>query len=80
MFVMKDFSQLKRDMAGFVGSKVRLQSARGKQKPLVAEGVIDNVYPSIFTILLYEGAEPKRKVSFSYADLLTKAVELTICD
>ena len=80
MYITKDVSQLQHDMAGYIGSKVRLSFARGKQKPLVAEGIIDNVYPSIFTILLYEGVTPKRRVSYSYADILTKTVEITICD
>jgi uncharacterized protein Veg len=80
MFIKKDVSRIKCDISGCIGSKVKLESGRGKQKPLVAEGVIDNVYPSIFTVLLYEGATPKRKVSYSYTDVLTKTVELTICD
>jgi len=80
VFVLKDISMLKRSLTDRIGTKVRLCSARGKQKPLVAEGVIDNVYPSIFTIMLYEGIKPTRKVSYSYTDVLTKSVEITLCE
>lgn len=80
MFVRKDVSQIKTDITNYIGSKVKLESGKGKQKPIVTEGVIESVYPSIFTILLYEGLVPKRKVSYSYTDVLTKTVEITICD
>lgn len=80
MFIRKDVCQIKHDITGFIGSKVKLESGKGKQKPVITEGVIESVYPSIFTILLYEGLEPKRTVSYSYTDVLTKAVEITVCD
>ena len=80
MFVSKDVSQIKHDISHCIGSKVKLESGRGKQKPIVTEGIIKSVYPSIFTILLYEGLHPKRTVSYSYTDVLTKAVEITLCD
>lgn len=80
MYIRTDVSKIKNDLTGYVGSKVRLESGKGKQRSVVTEGVIESVYPSIFTILLYEGMVPKRKVSYSYTDILTKTVEITICD
>ncbi len=78
MFIQKDVFNVKKDIAKFVGSKVKLQSNISKHKSLVSEGVIENTYPSIFIIQLYEGIIPLRKVSFSYTDVLTHAIEITL--
>lgn len=80
MYVRNDVSLVRKDIERFLGSRVKLESNKGKNKSIVNEGVISNVYPSIFIVQLYEGREPSRKLSFSYTDVLTNAVEITLCD
>ena len=80
MYVRQDVSFVKRDIEKFLGSKVKLESNKGKNKSVINEGIIANVYPSIFTILLNEGPDPSRKMSFSYTDVLTNTVEITLCE
>ena len=80
MFVRQDIFFVKRDIEKFLGSKVKLESNKGKNKSTINEGVIANVYPSIFTVQLYEGKQPSRKLSFSYTDVLTNSVEITLCE
>lgn len=80
MIEKKDLFQVKRHIASCVGYKVRLESNKRHNKSVVSEGVIANVYPSIFTIHLDEGNNSIRTVSCSYTDILTKSVELTICE
>ena len=80
MFGRNDVNLVRQDITGFIGSKVKLESNKGRHKSVVSEGVIENVYPSIFTILLGGGAESRRTVSYSYTDVLTRAVEITLCD
>ena len=75
-----DVSQIKNDITRFVGSKVILESGKGKQKVSVTEGTIQNVYPSIFTVRLNSKNDLNRMLSYSYADVLTKAIEITLCD
>lgn len=75
----QDLGQIKKSIKSFVGSKVKLQASKGRNKTTVDEGIVENVYPSIFIIQLYEGAEPSRKVSYSYTDILTHSVEITLC-
>lgn len=76
----QDIHQIKRNIKSFIGSKVKLEAAKGRNKTTVDEGIIENVYPSIFIIQLYEGSEPSRKVSYSYTDILTHSVEITLCE
>lgn len=81
MYVKNDVSQIKNDIARFIGSKVWLESGKGKQKSLIKQGIIEKAYPSIFTVLLCEnGSQLNRTISYSYTDILTKAIEITVCE
>lgn len=80
MYVRKDVFGVKKDIEKFIGSRVKLETNKGRHKSVVSEGIIANVYPSIFTIQLFEGTDPSRKLSFSYTDVLTNSVEITLCD
>jgi uncharacterized protein Veg len=75
-----DVSQIKKDIKEFIGSAVWLESGKGKQKAVRQKGIIERAYPSIFTILLCDGGASKRTISYSYADVLTKAIEITVCE
>ena len=80
MFDRSDVFHVRKDIQRIIGSKVQLETNKGRHKSIVNKGVISNVYPSIFTIQLYEGSDPSRKLSFSYTDVLTNTVEITLCD
>lgn len=69
---------IKRDLETFVGEKIRLRANKGRKKVVEREGVLEGTYPNIFIVRLEE-ADSERRVSYSYADLLTEAVELVIC-
>ena len=60
---------------------MRLTSKRGRKKTIVRRGVIESIYPCIFTVkldnIVDENGETRR-VSYSYADVLTKNVELAL--
>lgn len=81
MIEKKDLTQIKQFISQKIGSRVKLESNKRHNKSIINEGVIANVYPSIFTIELSESKTPSmRTVSYSYTDLLTKSVELTLYD
>lgn len=83
MYIQKELIGIKENLAENVGSKVKLKSKHGRKKVVVREGVIENTYPSIFTVMLDaedDVVTSERRVSYSYADVLTKTVELYICE
>ena len=83
MYIQKDLVKIKSDLADNVGHKVRLKAKYGRKQIVVRDGVIENTYPSIFTVKLdvqNDVPTSERRVSYSYADVLTKAVELIICE
>ena len=80
MYDRNDVFHVRSDIQRIIGSKVRLETNKGRHKSVIDRGVIANVYPSIFTVQLSDGPDPSRKLSFSYTDVLTNAVEITLCD
>jgi len=74
----EDVTQIRRSLSGIVGSKVMLETNKGRQKAAVSSGTIENTYPAVFTVLLDAVSGPKRTVSYSYTDILTKNVEITV--
>ena len=80
MFDKSDVFHVRNDIQQIIGSKVRLETNKGRHKSIISRGIVSNVYPSIFTIQLSDGPDPSRKLSFSYTDVLTNTVEITLCD
>lgn len=74
----KVLADIKRDLDGLIGSRIRLRANKGRRKVDEREGILERTYPSIFVVRLVEDSS-MRRVSFSYADILTEAVELTVC-
>jgi uncharacterized protein Veg len=73
-----DLCQIKRDIQTCVGEKVQLKTNKGRKKAFIREGIIENSYPSIFVVKFENDYETTRRVSYSYTDVLTKAVELFV--
>ncbi len=69
--------QIRKDLESHVGEKIQLRANRGRRKTLEKIGILENTYPSIFVIRVDEVSYNQR-LSFSYADVLTETVELTI--
>lgn len=83
MYIQNDLVKIKSSLSDNVGSKVRLKSKRGRKQVIEREGVIESTYPSIFVVKLDKYNDiptSERRVSYSYADVLTKSVELIICE
>lgn len=74
-----DLFQIKRNIETCIGEKVQLKANKGRKKAFIKEGVLENSYPSIFIVKFENEYETTRRVSYSYTDILTKAVELVVC-
>lgn len=69
---------IKSNVMECLGKKVILRTNKGKRKVKVREGTIENVFPCIFTVRIDQGTDAERTMSFSYSDILTEAVEVTV--
>ena len=71
---------VRRAVAKHVGSKVRVRSNLGRHKYDVTEGVITETYPCIFLVRVENAEEDSfQTVSYSYTDVITRDVQLTLC-
>ncbi|MDR1159954.1 MAG: Veg family protein [Syntrophomonadaceae bacterium] len=75
----RPISDIKKDLEFFVGSKIRLKANRGRNRIIERVGVLESTYPNIFVVKLDE-RKVERRVSYSYADILTETVELFVYD
>ena len=73
-------AKIKRDVESFIGKKVRLKANRGRKKTFEKEGILEKAYSNIFVVKVTESPEFTRRISYSYSDILTDTVELTILD
>lgn len=79
MISKENLAQIKQDIETCVGEKIRLKANKGRKKTIEREGIIEKSYPCIFVIRFLNDYENTRRVTYSYTDVLTKAVELVIC-
>jgi uncharacterized protein Veg len=71
-------AEIRQDLETFIGTRVKLRSYKGRNKVVEREGVLERTYPNIFVIKIDE-KRAQQRVSFSYTDVLTESVELTVC-
>lgn len=71
-------SDIKRDLDGLIGERIRLRANRGRRRVDEREGILEKTYPSIFVVRIEEDVAGARRISFSYADVLTEMVELEV--
>ena len=73
-------TKIRKDLEGCIGKKVILKANKGRKKTIVKEGVLESAYPSLFVVKISNEYDSIRRVSYTYSDVLTSTVEITICD
>lgn len=77
----QDLNRVRASVLQQCGSKVKIQLDRGRNKADIQEGVIQNAYPSVFTILINDEGDgnPPQLLSFSYTDIITRDIRMKLC-
>jgi len=70
--------EIRRSLEPHVGSRVMLRANGGRRKTIERTGVLEEIYPSVFIVKLDEEQHTFKRVSYSYADILTESVEVTV--
>ena len=80
IIMQNNLNKVRQAVASHIGSKVRIRANKGRHKIDVTEGIISETYPSIFLVRVdNEIEDTSRMVSFSYTDVLTRDVRMTLC-
>ncbi len=69
--------KIKLDLDACIGKRVKLRANKGRKKVVEAEGVLERTYPKVFVVKL-DQANAVERMSYSYADVLTETVELSV--
>lgn len=69
---------IRRELDSHVGEKIRVKANKGRKKIDEKDGVLEKTYPNIFVVRIEEGNISERRVSYTYADVLTETVELIL--
>ena len=77
----QDLNRVRASVLQQCGSKVKIQLDRGRNKVDIQEGVIQNAYPSVFTILINDEGDgnPPQLLSCSYTDIITRDIRMKLC-
>jgi uncharacterized protein Veg len=75
ILLVDSLSAIREKVSQYRGSRVFYRAANGRRKAEARQGVILEAYPSLFTLFV---ESQNSTVSFSYADLLTREVEIKI--
>lgn len=71
-------AEIKSSLDRHIGEKIKLIANGGRRKTVERSGVLEETYPSVFIVKLDKDQHAFERVSYSYADILTETVELTI--
>jgi uncharacterized protein Veg len=73
--------EIKQSLEAHVGSRIMLKANGGRRKTIERTGILEETYPSVFIVKLDQDHQHSfKRVSYSYADILTETVEVTVCN
>lgn len=70
-------TEIRDSVDSFVGREVMIKANRGRRKSLEKEGVLEKTHRNIFVVKINDNQQIRR-LSYSYADLLTDNVEIKL--
>ncbi len=77
MILPNEIANLKTDIDGMIGQKIKVRGSLGRCKSFEKEATIEKTYSNLFVI---KYNEEKRNVTYSYTDILTRTVEVDVFD
>ncbi|WLV25957.1 Veg family protein [Aciduricibacillus chroicocephali] len=78
--MVKSLIEIKQTLDGQIGKRLQLTANGGRRKTVIRSGVLADTYPSVFVVELDQDENAFERVSYSYADILTEAVEINFLD
>lgn len=67
--------RIKNDLSAYLGKTIKMSTIKSRGMLWECEGILEQVYPNLFVIEI-EDKNEFRKISYSYADVLTKTIKL----
>ena len=71
---------IKEELKNKLGASIQVIAQTGRKRQVERRGILSEVYPSVFIVDLDQESNAFERVSYSYSDVLTKAVEINFLD
>lgn len=71
---------IKEELENKIGSRITLVAQTGRKRQTERSGILSETYPSVFIVDLDQDENAFERVSYSYTDILTRAVEVQFSD
>jgi len=69
--------RIRDDLNECLGEKLKVRANKGRKIVVENMAVLEETYPHVFVVLVETKTSPSQRVSYSYADIITKTVELS---
>lgn len=76
----KTLVEIKQGLEEYLGKRIRVKANGGRKKTIERYGTLSETYPSVFVVELDQEENAFERVSYSYADVLTETVELSLLE
>ncbi|MGY3778641.1 Veg family protein [Isobaculum melis] len=73
-------ASIKKHLDCQLGKKIMLTAQVGRKRKTERKGILRETYPAVFVVDLDQRENAFDRVSYSYADILTQAVEIQFFD
>lgn len=73
-------ASIKQQLDDKIGENLTVVAQAGRKKVTRRKGTLKETYPAIFVVDLDQETNAFERVSYSYADLLTKSIQITFED
>jgi len=77
---LKTINEIKKGLEGQIGKRLKLIANGGRRRTVTRSGVLSETYPAVFVVELDQEENAFERVSYSYADVLTEAVEINFLE
>lgn len=76
----KTLADIKKSLDSHLGQRMQLKANGGRKKTIERAGILRETYRAVFVVDLDQDENAFERVSYSYTDILTEAVEITFED
>ena len=73
-------ASIKNKLDSKIGAQITVVAQAGRKKVTRRNGILRETFPAIFVVELNQEENDFERVSYSYADLLTKSIEISFDD
>ena len=69
--------RIREDLNECLGTMLKVRANKGRKIVIENLAVLEETYPHVFVVRVETKTSPTQRVSYSYADIITKTVELS---